>query len=392
MKRLFFIAMLGVACACSEEPIGQTPMDSSAPGTVSNIVAVGTPGGAIITYDLPEDADLLCVKALFELKDGQTSEVKASVFAHSLEILGFGDTNPRTIRLVSVDRSRNESQPATVNVTPLTPPFVAVQQSLQLTATYGGLNVTLLNPSEANIVVCIERKNAEGKYVTVSKIYTKLSGGLFKIRGMEAVESELRYYVSDPWNNVSEIAEVTLTPLYEIRIPSRRIVTMADYSTPFAWGWQLPGLFDDNSGTGFHTEVVTGLWPHHFNFNIADGPIRISRIRVIQRDAFEFQHGMMRKFTVYGSNTPPNRVETDYSYWHKIGDFESHKPSGLPIGQNTAEDIQLARGGEDFEVDPGDFYKYFRVDVTQSWSGQPFICFMEFQLWGTPDGFTFPTN
>lgn len=379
--------LVGLLYACSEEPIGQTPTDNIAPGGLTNVQAEGTPGGAIITYDLPDDEDLLCVKAVFLLKDGKMSEEKASVYVSSLEILGFGDTLSREVQLIAIDRSYNESEPITITVQPSSPPFVAVQKSLALSTAFGGIDVAMENPSEANIIICIDIEDDKGDYVNFDKIYTKQAASVFKIRGMEAVESNLRYYVTDRWGNISAQENITLSPLFEMRIPSSHIEPMTELTTEFAWGWQLPALFDDNSGTGYHTDQGSGEWPHHFVFDIDEGAIKISRIRIIQRDGFEFQHGMPREFTVYGTNEFPTNSEFDYTNWTKIGDFESIKPSGLPIGQNSNEDVELARGGEDFDVNPGPAYKYFRVDVTKSWSGQPFICFMEFQIFGDPEGF-----
>jgi hypothetical protein len=391
MKRIIIISIIvNLLYSCKEEPIGQTPVDSISPAVVTNVKSESRAGGALITYDLPEDEDLLYVKAVYELKDGVLSEAKASVFVDTLLIQGFGDTSERTVQLITVDRSKNESEPVSFTVRPDEPPLVDVQKSLVLQEAFGGINVSMENVTGANIVICLEMEDEKGNYVTLDKIYTKRKSGVFKIRGMESKEVNLRYYVSDPWDNVSIINNMTLTPMYEMRIPASRIEPMADYSTPDAWWWPLTGLFDDDTGTGFHTDIPSGLWPHHINFDIADGPIKVSRIRVIQRTDFEFQHGMPRKFTLYGSNDYPVSDETDYSRWTKLGEFESIKPSGLPLGENSDEDIQVARGGEDFEVEPNESFKYFRVDVTESWSGQNYICFMELQLWGSPDGFEFP--
>ena len=391
MKQLSMILsiLLCLVYACSEEPNGQTPTDDIAPGVITNVHVEPQAGGALITYDLPDDEDLLCVKAMFQLIDGKMSEEKASVYSSELEIMGFGDTLQRDIQLVTIDRSYNESEPVSVSVKPISPPFVAVQKSLTLSAAFGGIDVKMENPSSANVIICVDIKDEKGDYINFDKIYTQQAAATFKIRGMQSVESDLRYYVTDRWGNTSDVSTIMLTPMFEIRIPSSHIEPMAEFTTEFAWGWQLPGLFDDNSGTGFHTDQGTGEWPHHFVFAIDEGPIKVSRIRVIQRDGFEFQHGMPRNFTLYGSNEYPTKSEFDYSNWTKIGDFESQKPSGLPIGQNTNEDVELARSGEDFDVTVAPSFKYFRVDVTKSWSGQPFICFMEFQLFGDPEGFDF---
>ena len=45
----------------------------------------------------------------------------------------------------------------------------------------------------------------------------------------------------------------------------------------------------------------------------------------------------------------------------------------------------------DFDIDVNmPAYKYYRVEVLETWSGGLFMCFMEFQMWGRPEGFEFP--
>ena len=161
MKQLTVILsiLICLGYGCSEEPIGQTPTDGIAPGILTNVEVESRPGGALIKYDLPDDEDLLCVKAIFQLKNGQMSEEKASVYASSLEIMGFGDTLQRTVQLVTMDRSYNESQPVSVTVQPQSPPFVAVQKSLKLKDAFGGIDVSMENPSKANIIICVDIKD-----------------------------------------------------------------------------------------------------------------------------------------------------------------------------------------------------------------------------------------
>lgn len=70
-KNLFFILIsLALFIACNEEPVGQTPLDNIAPGKVSDINVTNIPGGAYLTYKLPDDEDLLYVKAIYQLKEG----------------------------------------------------------------------------------------------------------------------------------------------------------------------------------------------------------------------------------------------------------------------------------------------------------------------------------
>lgn len=198
MKKIVgIINMLCIAIllySCAEESVGQTPVDNMPPQNVTGVQVQNTPGGALLTYTLPDDEDLLYVKATFILNNGQRSEVKSSVYTNILELQGFGDTNERLVTLVSVDRSQNESEPLEVKVQPLEAPIFGVQKELKLEAAFGGINVTYNNPTESNIVINIDVMNEKNEYVSLEKIYTKAKNGVRKIRGMAAEDTKFRYY------------------------------------------------------------------------------------------------------------------------------------------------------------------------------------------------------
>lgn len=76
----------------------------------------------------------------------------------------------------------------------------------------------------------------------------------------------------------------------------------------------------------------------------------------------------MKKFQLWGSDSPS--VSADFSKWSKLGDFEITKPSGLPAGENSPEDIAIAAEGHEFYVDPTQQpVRYIRVVVESAWSG-----------------------
>ena len=363
MKKIVgIINMLCIAIllySCAEESVGQTPVDNMPPQNVTGVQVQNTPGGALLTYTLPDDEDLLYVKATFILNNGQRSEVKSSVYTNILELQGFGDTNERLVTLVSVDRSQNESEPLEVKVQPLEAPIFGVQKELKLEAAFGGINVTYNNPTESNIVINIDVMNEKNEYVSLEKI-------------------------------------ITLTPMFEERVPAKSIEPMQSHSAPVDWGWTLNRLFDDNTTTGYQSKA-DGYWPAYFTFNVKQGPVKLSRIRIQQRKDYEYTHGNLKRFRLLGRNDYPlagaqidnESNPEEYLKWEPVGEFESIKPSNSSV--TTNEDLEYARQGEDFDIDVNmPAYKYYRVEVLETWSGGLFMCFMEFQMWGRPEGFEFP--
>ena len=106
---------------------------------------------AIITYTLPQDEDLLYVKAVYSLKEGVMSESRSSVYSDTLKVEGFGDTREREVKLIAVDRSKNESPEVVTKINPLEPPIAKIGETLDLIADFGGVQATWENPDRAEI-------------------------------------------------------------------------------------------------------------------------------------------------------------------------------------------------------------------------------------------------
>ena len=129
MKKLHkFIALfqLLMLLSCKEAFIGQYPVDSTPPGPISNVQVTPLKGGATISYDLPEDIDVLYVKASYFLPNGEPYEQRASSYENSMEIHGFGKSRQYVVELSAVDRSGNESSPLSVELEPFDSPIYEV--------------------------------------------------------------------------------------------------------------------------------------------------------------------------------------------------------------------------------------------------------------------------
>lgn len=116
------------------EPLSK---DGTPPGPVTAPAVKNIPGGALITYQLPNETDLLYVKAEYELSNGVKVETKSSIYTNSVKVEGFGDTKEREVKLYAVDRSENVSSPITVKVQPQTPPVHAVKNTMSIIPDFG---------------------------------------------------------------------------------------------------------------------------------------------------------------------------------------------------------------------------------------------------------------
>lgn len=376
--------------SCGDEPLRQMPVDNHSPGQVKDVKVTNIPGGAYFTYTLPEDNDLLYIKAVYQLKDGgEILNTKASIYSDTLWVHGYGDTQEKSVQLISVDRSNNESEPVSVSINPETPPVYTIFESLSLVEDFGGIRYKFENESSANICLNILKKDESGDFVQIDQLYTKRKSGNVKMTGMESKEEVFGIYVTDRWENKSDTLIETLTPLYEVQVPFRDIkpYNMAG-DTPSSHGWVVEQLWNgvttDISNAGYHTSVDNGPWPHRVTFKIMPGALKCSRLKLFHRDGdWLYKHGNIKKFELWGSNDPNPDGSDDG--WTKLGDYESYKPSGLPGSEKTNEDIEYASQGENFDI-PIEYepYQYFRVKFTETWSGSKFVHLLEIEMYGDP--------
>ncbi len=389
MKNIFLITILFcfIVFSCKDEKIGQIPTDNVPPGKVTNVSVENISGGAIITYTLPEDEDLLYVKGVYSLKDGIQSEVKASLYTDTLKIQGFGDTIQQQVSLIAVDRSRNESEATKVIIKPLEAAVLKIGKTLRLIEDFGGLQAYWENPDREEISVVVLQQDHNDELVPIETFYSSVVNGNGAVRGLDTISRPFAVYALDRWENQSPIIIDTLSPLFEVqldRLLFKGVNLPGDAKTAF--GWVLPRLWDGIIGNqGFHSLDEGGSsdgWAHTFTIDLGE-KVQISRIKTYQRsDRFYYSHGNIRKFEVWGSEAI-DYSDGSFDNWTKLMDCESIKPSGLPVGQVSNEDIQYASQGEEFICSPDNpKVRYLRFRVHETWSGSLFIHISEIEVFG----------
>jgi hypothetical protein len=290
------------------------------------------------------------------------------------------------VKVVAVDRSKNESQPVTVFVEPLEPPVHTIGKTLSIEPSFGGLYASWKNPDRTEISVVLEKKDDFGDYVSVDIFYSSVVNGEFVARGMDTVPGDFRIYVQDRWENQSAPLDTTLTPMFEMKFDRMKFRALyLDGDEPTAWGWVLPSLFDGDTSTGFHTSDASPNCPQVISFDMGVKG-KISRIKLWQRDENEYFyiHGNIRRFEIWGTNDGANF--NDWSVWTKLAECESIKPSGLPLGSINDEDRAHALAGEEFPF-PIDapVCQYLRMLVYENWSGTCFFHVMEIEVYGSEE-------
>jgi len=384
---LLFIFIMGcMVFACDEEPIGQQPLDKVAPGPVSNVTVTNVPGGAILNYTVPGDEDLLYVKAVYSRKAGETSESRTSLYRDSLKVEGFGSTGTRQVQVIAVDRSRNESAPVSVTIDPLEPEVNVIGNSLDLASDFGGVHAYWENPGRADISITILQEDSASDYVPIETFYSSVASGDGAVRGMDTIQANFGVFVQDHWGNTSERKYYSLTPIYETlfdRLKFSNATVPGDGPHYTGGGWVLTNIWDGVKGndSGYSSAGGQGVWPQSITIDL--GVLgQISRIRLYQRmGTYTFNEGNPKLFEVWGCAVLDATGAWDN--WIKLMDCESIKPSGLPQGQNSNEDLLVASEGEDFINSPlNPKVRYIRLKILRTWAGGDNLQINEIEVFG----------
>ncbi|WP_018625839.1 DUF4959 domain-containing protein [Niabella aurantiaca] len=395
MKNFLKISLIATSAfllaRCGKEPVYNYTDDSMPPpAQVTNIQVKPTPGGGIITYSLPVDANLSYVKAVYEIQPGVKAEAKSSVFKDTLVVSGFGDISPRQITIYSVGKNEKASEPLTVDLVPLTPPVMQVQQSISLEPTFGGVRLRYRNPTRANLAfTLLYDTTGNGAYKEINSYYSALDSGTFSARGFDTLSKRFAVYVRDRWNNRSPQVEAVIKPLFEQFIPKTtwKAMYLPTDTYQYVESFDLPHVYDGSWGIGNYNifaTVHTLQIPQWFTLDLGK-TVTASRMKVMHYHESPYAGASVKQFEIWGSNDPP--ANGSWDGWKQLGSFEFIKPSGLPQGQITEEDLtySVVNGGDfEFTGDQGAFrYIRFKTIATYASSG-PIgqIVVSEISFWG----------
>lgn len=396
MKKIAIsLALIVFIFSCSEEQThGPTLLDGVSPSIISNVKLTSINGGFNITYDLPDDQDLLYVKAVYTASSGKEAEVKSSIFNNSIKILGFGNTQEKTIKLYAVDRSENVSKVVEVKGNPLKPPVFLIQETMKIDPDYGGAKFSWRN--DYNVPVAIEflTKDTSNKIEIANIRYTEQTEGKSSLRGYEPVPRFFAAVIRDRYDNYSDTIYANtpdrlLTPLLEERLDKKlfkKIVFNNDDDWN-RWGGNFNNLYDDDSSeSSFAHTQGDGPLPSILSIDLGKVLV-LSRFNVLQRGTeinrhWAFKHGNPKRYTVYGAKELPP-IQGNLSDWILLRECESIKPSGLPTGQVSDEDMNHFDAGDEFSFEDATQIRYFRLVVHQTWDGAGYVNLGELTFWGS---------
>ncbi|MDN5202228.1 DUF5000 domain-containing lipoprotein [Fulvivirgaceae bacterium BMA10] len=381
--------------SCEEEERGPLVSDTTAPGTVSEVSVTNLPGGAKIEYKVPTDEDALLVEASYELASGRVVTTKSSIFKNFVIVEGLREVASQDVELVVVDRSNNRSQPVIVSISPETAPIDKFFTSLDLVEDFGGVRVVYNNEDNIKIELLLYAQDDKGNLIYSQSAFIEDDQRQHHtFRGFPPEVANFGVSAIDRWDNTTDILQQELTPLEEV------LLNIEDFNDIFltgdegdAFGWVKTNMWNGTiNGAGFHTAqgqpgTVVSPYTEGFHMFTMDLGVtaKLSRFKFWQRQGgWIFTHGNPRHFEVWGIDEIPADNGASLEGWTRlVENGEVLKPSGGPLGSNSAEDVAQAAEGEEFEF-PIDAppVRYIRFVNLESWSTGKFMHIMELNFWG----------
>ena len=394
MKKLLFLTILIFAVSsCSKQDDG----DTTPPSVLTVDSVTPTNGGGIISYTLPNDDDILYVRAEYTNSNGVDVSRASSSYNNSIEIDGLNQTTALTITLYVVDENYNQSAPIYVELVPLESFIYLVQESIEVNTDLGGFRITWENIQSKTVYVFVHINNGIEEEIRI--LSSNNSSESIAVRGLPSEEITISTRIEDFDENSTTLEEKgTLTPLFEQVIDKSTWTLVASQSVNGnAWEGASVNFWDDvidttnNNSDNSYFMIWRDLnggslnWPLDLVIDLNKN-VKVTRFTVWQRAywyngpsdiPYYFQEENMKSFTMYASN--------DAQVWEELGQFDIGDPRDSE-GNIPQSALDSAANGHEFELDEvSESFRYLKFSVTSNYGSEAYVNGSEITMYGLDD-------
>jgi hypothetical protein len=394
MKKLLFLTILIFAVnSCSKQDDG----DTTPPSVLTVDSVTPTNGGGIISYTLPNDDDILYVRAEYTNSNGVDVSRASSSYNNSIEIDGLNQTTALTITLYVVDENYNQSAPIYVELVPLESFIYLVQESIEVNTDLGGFRINWENIQSKTVYVFVHINNGSEEEIRI--LSSNNSSESIAVRGLPSEEITISTRIEDFDENSTTLEEKgTLTPLFEQVIDKSTWTLVASQSVDGnAWEGASVNFWDDvidttnNNSDNSYFMIWRDLnggslnWPLDLVIDLNKN-VKVTRFTVWQRAywyngpsdiPYYFQEENMKSFTMYASN--------DAQVWEELGQFDIGDPRDSE-GNIPQSALDSAANGHEFELDEvSESFRYLKFSVTSNYGSEAYVNGSEITMYGLDD-------
>jgi hypothetical protein len=394
MKTIYFYLMaVAVICfSCTEKEILPISESSGKPGQVEILDTTVIPGGVVINYKIPPINDILEIKAVYTLSNGQKRESSSSFYTSFMTIDGYSDTDEHEALIYTINRAREMSDPLPVKFRPGESPLSKAVKSIRILEDFGGVNFSWKNPDNAMFTFEFYTENEYGEMVTMNIVSSKIDSTDISFRGYDTIPRKFAVNIRDNFGNSSGIIYPEggyIIPIFEMRLDKtiQKAMTVAGDPSWDNWEGKSVYILDEDAMTFNHSynNTVPGA-----SFTLDLGKkAKLSRFILnqrVDRPEMYYNNGNFRTFEVYSSDDDSDSPSGDWSTWTYRNTYTIIKPSGAPRGQVTEDDrIEIIKGHEfSFPLDMPPV-RYLRFKVLSVWQtgGATFSYVAELTTYGS---------
>ena len=394
VRNIFYVSSLllviSLIASCESDDNG----DTTPPGELSVISTEATYGGAVITYTLPEDNDILYVRADYTNGKGEAVFRTVSKHVNQIEVSGFVLEEDVTVSLTVVDENQNSSKAVALEIRPLRSFIFLVQESIQIEPDLGGVQVSWENATEKTVFIYLHIQDGEDEQIRILSSANK-NEKIF-VRGLEAKPLLFLTKTEDFDGNSSELQEKgTYTPLFEEKINKDTWKLVSNLSidgnayegaTVNFWD-DVIDTFETNSDNSYfiiNRNDNGGIlrWPLDIVIDL-NKKAKINRFKVWQRaywyngpdgKSYYYQEENLKSFDLY--------VSMNKTDWVLLGNFEIGGPAG---GTDEISQALLdeAAAGHNFNLDEiSPEFRYLKFSITSNFGSDSFCHGSEITLFG----------
>lgn len=387
---IILFALPLIFLSCQKEEHSPLFSKTGTPQPIKDYTVENKSGASVIRFNLT-DPNTLYIKAVYTLKAGLTREAKASKYDNKIVVDGFAESREYSVNLYSISADEKESAPVVIKVHPEKPPYQVVHDNLVWEPDFGGGIVEATNPTKASLLIgIISRNSPSDQWFEVENYYTESKDIKFSFRGYSSDQREFGLYVRDQWLNFSDTIFKTYEPWEEKMIDMLGRLNKSDIDN-----YSLPGDAPTRSGYP-KSAMFNGDWANYTRgwYSVGSltypvsvtiqlpGTFQLSRFKYMQNLNLPYGSANPKHFKVWGSMNPNPDGSFDDS-WYLLGEYDNWKPSGLPAGQNTDEDVRVCAEGNEFTFPrENPQAKYLRFQILSSWEVRDFTYIAELQMWG----------
>ena len=382
------LLLISIVVSCESDDKG----DTTPPGELTITSTEATYGGAIISYELPNDDDILYVRADYTNGKGEAVFRTVSKHVNQIEVSGFVVEEDVVVSLTVVDENQNRSKDVEHEIRPMRSFIYLVQESIQIEPDLGGVQVSWENIEEKTVFVYIHVQDGDDEEIRILSSSNK-NEKIF-VRGLEATPLLFLTKTEDFDGNITDLIEKgTYTPLFEEKINKNTWQLVSNLSIDGnAYEGATVNFWDDVVDT-FETDSDNSYfiinrsdnggvlrWPLDIVIDL-NKKVKINRFKVWQRafwyngpgdQPYYYQSENLRSFDLF--------VSMDKSEWALLGSFQIEEPTN---GDISAEKIEEAAAGHNFNLDEiSPEFRYLKLSITSNFGSDSFCHGSEITLFG----------